>query len=83
MIYNRHSLNKPQLRGCSNIDLVKPPLSGGFIFLLHFSIKSGKIYVTGVIAQLFRAPPLQGGGPGLESLLLHQIKNRGYSSALV
>lgn len=25
----------------------------------------------GVIAQLFRAPPLQGGGPGLESLLLH------------
>lgn len=52
MIYNRHSLNKPQLRGCSNIDLVKPPLSGGFIFLLHFSIKSGKIYVTGVIAQL-------------------------------
>ena len=26
----------------------------------------------GVIAQLIRAPPLQGGGPGFESLLLHQ-----------
>ena len=28
---------------------------------------------VGVIAQLFRAPPLQGGGPGLESLLLHHF----------
>lgn len=27
--------------------------------------------LSGVVAQLFRAPPLQGGGPGLESLLLH------------
>ena len=26
----------------------------------------------GAIAQLARAPPLQGGGPGFESLLLHQ-----------
>ena len=28
----------------------------------------------GAIAQLARAPPLQGGGPGFESLLLHQRK---------
>ena len=27
----------------------------------------------GAIAQLIRAPPLQGGGPGFESLLLHHI----------
>ena len=35
--------------------------------------QKGKRYNKGigVIAQLFRAPPLQGGGPGLESLLLH------------
>lgn len=28
---------------------------------------------VGVIAQLIRAPPLQGGGPGFESLLLHHF----------
>ena len=34
----------------------------------------GSILQFGVIAQLIRAPPLQGGGPGFESLLLHQDK---------
>lgn len=41
----------------------------------------------GVIAQLIRALPLQGRGPGFESLLLHHIYGDNpimeYSSALV
>ena len=36
--------------------------------------------ISGAIAQLARAPPLQGGGPGFESPLLHQIL-RAISSA--
>lgn len=38
---------------------------------------------SGVVAQLFRAPPLQGGGPGLESLLLHQVRVLGSLLVLV
>ena len=47
-----------------------PPLRVSLI-LLTFFLLFAKILAYGAIAQLIRALPLQGRGPGFESLLLH------------
>ena len=48
--------------------------SGLIFFLMNFDFfrKMVQNMLYGVIAQLIRALPLQGRGPGFESLLLHQ-----------
>ena len=48
-----------------------PHLFESPLILLTFYLLFVKILAYGAIAQLIRAPPLQGGGPGFESLLLH------------
>ena len=52
-----------------------PPLRVSLI-LLTFFLLFAKILAYGAIAQLIRALPLQGRGPGFESLLLHHFSDK-------
>ena len=50
-----------------------PHLFESPLILLTFFLLFAKILAYGAIAQLIRALPLQGRGPGFESLLLHHF----------
>ena len=60
-------------------------LKNRFLAVFPLTIKHfcSKIALSGVIAQLIRALPLQGRGPGFESLLLHHILTIGDIAQLV
>ncbi len=70
-----------QKRASTILGLIFPSRCAKMMSIRLLSSNFGSIY--GVIAQLIRALPLQGRGPGFESLLLHHFyaKIWGYSSA--
>ena len=53
-----------------------PHLFESPLILLTFFLLFAKILAYGAIAQLIRALPLQGRGPGFESLLLHHFSDK-------